>query len=109
MLRLGEKYPTAVILTQGFTADLYFAAVAFAEQQSRRVAFPAQQHRAAPFLEQQHGGQCDGWNLFQLALQQPPLQTRPSGCTRQQLGAQTLGREWQPSGQHCAAGGFVMQ
>ena len=110
VLRLGEEDLADVVLGQLLTLDQHFTAVAFAEQDSRLVfALPAHQHGTAPVFEQQQRGQCNCRNLFELALQQPPLQPGTRGGARQQLGAQPLRRQRQAGGEHGCAGGFLMQ
>ena len=83
VLRLCKEDFADVVVGQCFALDQHFTAVAFAEQDPRLIfALPAHQHGTATVLEQQQRRQCNGRDLFQLALQQPALQPGPRSGTR---------------------------
>ena len=83
VLRLCKEDFADVVVGQCFALDQHFTAVAFAEQDPRLIfVLPAHQHGTATVLEQQQRRQCNGRDLFQLALQQPALQPGTRSGTR---------------------------
>jgi len=110
MLGLGEEHFADVVVGQQFSSNETLTAVAFAQQQASLVfAMPAEKYGASTVLEQQQRGHCDLWYLLQLAHQHSPLQASTGRSARQQLNTQPLLGQWQASGQHRGAGGFLMQ
>jgi hypothetical protein len=98
VLGLGEKDFAGVIVSQQLAARLSdFTAVGLAEQNTNLIfALPTQQNRASAILEQQQRGQRNRRNLFQLALQQTPLQPGASRCAWQQF--EGSGAGWAAAG-----------